>query len=162
MASISFNAANVAPSTSFDLLPAGWYNAVVAESTIKPTKSGSGQVLNLQFRVLDGQFANRVVFGRINVQNQNPVAEEIGQRDLSSLCHAVGVLQLTDTAQLHNKPVQIKVKVRKDDTGQYEDSNEISQYKAVAGGQAFQAAAVPAAAPSKPAAATPPWQKAAA
>jgi len=159
MASFSFDASQVAPQESFSPIPAGNYTAQVIESEIKPTKSGTGQMLTLRWQVLDGEYKNRIVFDRINIVNQNPTAEQIGQRQLSAVCHAAGVLKLQDTAQLHNKPIKIKVKIRQD--AQYGDSNEVSGYDAVTGGVAT---AIPTQQASAPAsnAATPPWQKKAA
>ena len=162
MAQLNFNAANVQPSQSFDPLPAGDYIAQITESSTKPTKAGTGIMLNLTWTVLDGQFANRKVFDRINVSNQNPEAERIGQQQLSAICHAVGVLNLQDSNQLHGRPCKIKVKVRKDE--QWGDSNEVKGVSAVTAGAApaaagapWQASAAAPGAPSAPTAATPPW-----
>ena len=156
MATLNFNAANVAPQSSFDLLPAGDYIAQVTESSLKPTKANTGMILNLTWTVLDGPYVNRKIFDRINIQNQNPEAEKIGQSQLSAICHAVGVLNLADSNQLHGRPCKLKVKVRKDE--QWGDSNEVKGYSAVAGSTAS-----PASAASAPAAsAAPPWAKAAA
>lgn len=157
MASINFDASQVAPQESFSPIPAGSYIAQVIESEIKPTKSGTGQMLTLRWQILDGQYKGRLVFDRLNIVNQNPEAEKIGQRQLSGVCHATGVIKLTDSSQLHNKPVKIKVKIRSD--ANYGDSNEVGGYDAVAGG----AASIPSAPAANPVgAATPPWQKKAA
>jgi hypothetical protein len=162
MASLNFDATTVAPQDSFSPIPAGDYIAQVTESSIKPTKSGTGMILNLTWTVLSGQFANRKVFDRINIQNQNPEAEKIGQRQLSAVCHAAGVLKLQDSNQLHGRPCTITVKIRKDE--QWGDSNEVKGYAQASGQPAaapsFAPAAQPAAAGS--AGATPPWAKAAA
>lgn len=155
MATLNFNAANVATQSSFDPLPAGDYIAQVTESSLKPTKANTGMILNLTWTVLDGAYINRKIFDRINIQNQNPEAEKIGQSQLSAICHAVGVLNLADSNQLHGRPAKLKVRVRKDE--QYGDSNEVKGYSVVAGG-----AAAPAGAPAPAAGVAPPWAKAAA
>lgn len=152
MASLNFDASTVQPNDSFSPIPAGSYIAQVTDSSIKATKSGTGTLLNLTWTILDGTFANRKVFDRINIANQNPEAEKIGQRQLSSICHAAGVLKLQDSNQLHGKPVKITVKIRQD--AQYGDSNEVKSYESM-GGAAPIAAAPQAAAP------TPPWLKSA-
>lgn len=163
MASFNFNAANVAPQQSFAPIPAGSYIAQVVESEIKPTKNGTGQMMNLTFEVLDGQYKNRKVFGRINVVNQSAEAERIGQSQLSALCHATGVMQLQDTVQLHNKPIKIKVKVRVDESGKYDDSNEVTGYEAISGAVQIPAASQQAqAAPAAPSASAAPWARRAA
>lgn len=160
MASFQFNAANVAPQQSLTPIPAGSYIAQVVESEIKPTKGGTGQMMNLTFEVLDGQYRNRKVFGRINVVNQSAEAERIGQSQLSALCHATGVMQLQDTVQLHGKPVKIKVKVRVDESGKYDDSNEVTGYEAISG--AVQIPAASQQAQAAPTASSAPWAKRAA
>lgn len=160
MASLNFNAANVQPQDDFSPIPAGDYVAQVTDSSIKPTKSGSGMLLNLTWTILSGQFANRKVFDRVNIQNQNPEAEKIGQRQLSAICHAAGVMQLQDSNQLHGRPCSITVKIRQD--AQYGDSNEVKAYKA-AGQVAAQAPAFAQQAPAANAASSaPPWAKQAA
>ncbi len=176
MAQLQFDASTVAPQASYTPIPAGVYTVSIDDSEIKPTQKG-GQMAVFRLRVLEGQHAGRTVFARINVRNPSQQAEQIGQAQLSALCHAAGVLQLSDTAQLHNKVVRARVKIRKDATGQYEDQNEVSGFEAtggpapVAAGFVAQAPAAapaaagfvaqaPAAAPA--AAAQPPWKRAAA
>lgn len=161
MASIGFqfNAAEVKPQDDYSPIPAGDYIAQVTESEIKPTKNQTGQILTLRWQVLDGPCKGRLVFDRINIINQNPKAQEIGQQQLSSICRATGVAALTDSVQLHMKPIMISVKIRKDE--QYGDSNECKAYKPLSGSGAITPAATPfaAAAPAPAAAPTPPWAK---
>lgn len=129
MAQINFDATQVQPQDSFSPIPAGSYIVQIEETEIKATKLGTGQMLKYKARVLDGQYTNRVIFGQINIVNQNPEAEKIGQRQLSALCHATGVLKLNDTQQLHNKPIKVKVKIKIDASGKYDDSNEITAFE---------------------------------
>lgn len=130
MSQLNFDATTVSPSESIEAIPAGWYNAQIDQSEMKPTKDGSGAYLELRFSVLDGQYANRKVFTRLNVRNNNPVAQEIAYKQLSAICHATGVLRVQDSQQLHGLPLKIKVKVRAA-SGDYEASNEISSFKNV-------------------------------
>lgn len=161
MALLSFNAQQVSPESEFSPLPAGVYVAQVVESDVKPTKSGTGHYLQLTWKVLDGQHAGRLVFDRLNIANQNETATRIGQQQLSQLCHAVGVLQLQDSQQLHSRPCRIKLVVKQDP--QYGDSNEVKGYELA---QGMAAPTAPAFAPppvqAKSAAPATPWgQKAA-
>ena len=48
-----------------------------------------------------------------------------------AICHAAGVLQLQDSAQLHNKPMRIRVTIKKSEG--YEPSNEVKGYEAITG-----------------------------
>ena len=158
MAILNFNAAEVSPESEFTPLPAGIYPAQVVESELKATKNGTGHYLQLQWKILEGQFAGRNVFDRLNIHNANETATKIGQQQLSALCHAVGVLQVADSAQLHFKPCRIKLTIRKDE--QYGDRNEIKGYEAIAGAVPSMPTFAPPA-PAKPAAGAPPWAKAA-
>ena len=170
MSYLSFDATQVEPAAPMEVIPAGQYLAAVKDSVVNPTKSGTGQVLTLTWQILDGPFANRLVFDRLNVVNANPQAEQIGQRQLSSLCHAVNVLRMQDTSELHGIPCVIRVTIRKDESGKYGDSNEVKSYSTPAGQvaqaapQAFHAATAAQASPmpppqSRPAPAAPaaPW-----
>ncbi len=156
MANFQFDATAVEPQQSLDPIPAGTYLAQVTESALRPLKSGNGDGLQLTFEVLDGPFARRKVWMNLNVRHNNGTAQQIGQQQLSALCHAVGVLRLADTTQLHNKPVRIRVAIRKDE--QYGDKNEIKGFEAAAGVAAPSLAAQKSAPPRAPA----PWAKTAA
>ena len=119
-----FNATEVEPTTSFEPLPAGKYLAAITESEMKPTKSGSGSYLQLTFTILDGEYKNRVLWARLNLNNPNATAVKIARSELSAICHAVGVMQPRDSVDLHNLPLVITVKLKKrDDTGEL--TNEI-------------------------------------
>lgn len=180
MAQFNFDTNNVEKrENNYELLPAGWYTAQVTESEIVPLKSGQGQALKLTFEVLSDGYRNRKVWARLNVRHSgSPQAEQIAQQQLRELCDSIGIVRMQDTVELHNKPVQIKVKVRKSDDPQYEDQNEVNGFKPVGGspahgqamaaGMAQRAATPPANAPVAAAAApaaggsTPPWAKKAA
>jgi hypothetical protein len=148
-----FNATEVEPTTSFEPLPAGKYLAAVTESEMKPTKSGSGSYLQLTFTILEGEYKNRVLWARLNLNNPNATVVKIARSELSAICHAVGVMQPRDSVDLHNLPLVITVKLKKrDDTGEL--TNEIKGYarKDAAGANGQQ--------PQAPVADnTPPWKR---
>ena len=122
-----FDANQVEPNQGFDVLPAGEYEACIVASQMKPTKDGTGKFLELELQILNGQFQNRKVFDRINLVNQSAKAVEIAKGTLSAICRAVGVLTPQDSSELHNKPLRIKVSVRKSE--EYGDGNEVKAYK---------------------------------
>lgn len=137
MAKLNFDASTVAPATAPEVIPAGWYNAQMTASEMKPTADGTGGMLACEFTILSGEHAGRKQFDRLNLFNKNPVAVEIAYKTLSAICHAVGVIQVEDSQQLHGKPLQLKVALRPAGPGadgkHYEASNEIKGYKAVDG-----------------------------
>jgi hypothetical protein len=128
-----FNPADVPPANDITPLPSGEYPAVIVDSDMKPTKAGTGQYLELHFQVIDGPMKGRQVWGRLNLDNPNPKAVEIAQRDLSAICQALGITQtITDSAALHNRPLMIRVEYR-EGTGQFGASNEVKAYKRLEG-----------------------------
>ena len=176
MALLNFDANTVAPSAPLEPIPAGWYNVSIVGSEMKPTKTQGNAYLELELQVIDGQYAGRKVFDRLNLHNTNAVAAEIAYRTLSAICHATGVIQVADSQQLHGIPLQAQVSLREGRTeGEktYGPSNEVKGYKALENAAPAQQAA-PAAtngaappwasqAPSQqqaaPAGNTPPWAK---
>ena len=179
MANLNFDARQVEPQKALDPIPAGWYNAKITESEMKPTKDGEGTMLALTLQVIDGQYANRKLFDRLNLQNKNAVAQNIAYQTLSAICHATGVIQVQDSQQLHGIPLMVKVNLRPAGQGKdgqfYDASNEVKGYKAIEGQQApppgfapqqpqQQQAPPPQNAPwqgqqAQPQTQTPPWQQ---
>jgi len=134
MAILSFNAADVQPS-QHDLIPTGSYEAIITESEAKPMKSGQGTGINFTFQIVSGPCSGRKLWQWVTYEHRSsPEAQRIGREQLSAICHAVGVLQLQDTAQLHNLPLIISVGIDKRDNTR----NTINKYAA-------KAAATPAA-----------------
>lgn len=130
MAKINFNAENVAPMQAFDPIPAGWQVAHITESEMKETKKGNGHYLQLVWEILDGKYKGRKVWDRLNIHNPNPIAQEIGQQNLSAICHAVGQLHVADSSMLHNQPCKIKIKVT--NSADYGPGNEVAGYVSMA------------------------------
>jgi hypothetical protein len=112
---------------AFDVLPAGDYDVVIVASELKTTKKGDGHYLELQLQVLSGQYQNRRLFDRLNIDNPNATCQLIGRGVLSAICRAVQVETPNDSAELHNKPLKAVVRVAKDDSGN--PTNEIKGYK---------------------------------
>ncbi len=129
MAVLNFNAQTVAPAMGMETVPKGWYNVIMDQSEMKPTKDGQGGYLECRFTILDGAHAGKHIFTRLNLQNKNQTTVEIAQKQLSAIAHAVQVLQVQDSQQLHGRPLKVKVKIRVDTTGEYEDQNEITVFK---------------------------------
>lgn len=137
MAQLTFDASKVAPAQAPQPLPDGWFPTIIVESEIKPTKDGTGTRLSLTFQVCEGHpYAKRKVYEGLNITNPNPVAQSIAAEQLSAICHAVGVIQLQDTNQLHGIPLLVKLSTtaKRTDTitGQtYEPKNEVKGYSKI-------------------------------
>jgi len=157
LSAYNFNAEEVEPSSSFDPIPAGWYQAIISNSEMKATRDGYGEYLSLTLQIIEGQYENRLVFARLNLKNANDKAVDIARKDLAAICRAVGVMSPQASEELHDKPLMIKVKVRPA-SGEYEASNDIGGYKSVEGANLTPA---PKTQTPPPAATTTkkPWQK---
>ncbi len=171
MANFSFDIGTVEKrENNYELLPAGWYTAQISASEIRDMRSGNGQALKLTFDVLSEGYRGRKIWVQLNIRHTSPKTQSIAQQQLRDLCEAIGLARFNDTTELHNKPMQIKVKVRPSENPQYEDQNDVAGYKPVAGGStlpqagvaARQSAPAPANAPAAGGASTPPWAKRAA
>ncbi len=146
-----FDANNVDPATDFEAIPAGKYLAVITDSEVKANKTGTGSYLQFTFQVIDGEYKNRFLWARLNLDNPNATAVKIARAELSAICRAVGVMAPGDSVELHDLPLVISVKCRKrPDTGDL--TNEIKGYakKEAAAGKPVQAATDT----------TPPWRRA--
>jgi hypothetical protein len=145
-----FDANQVEPANDFEPVPAGKYLAVITESEVKTNKAQNGSYLQLTFQIIDGEYKNRFLWARLNLDNSNATAVKIARAELSAICRAVGVMAPNDSVELHDLPLVISVKCKKrTDTG--ENSNEIKGYakKEAASGKPVQAATD-----------APPWRRA--
>lgn len=138
---LNFNARTVTPSSEGQSsIPAGWYNATVQDGEVKATKgANAGSSLNLTYKVLDGEYEGSVVFGKFTMENASAKAVEIGQQDLSALCHAVNVMDVTNDKVFNGKTLQIKVGFEKQseaDVKKYGEKNKVKAWKPLEGATA--------------------------
>ena len=113
----TFDASGVEPLTGYELLPAGDYLAQIVESEMRPTRNGNGEYLWIGMDILEGQYQGRKAYDQLNLINPNPTTVEMAQRTLSAICHATGQLHVSDSEDLHFKPMTIRVSIRKPKDG---------------------------------------------
>ena len=142
---LTFDASTVAPSTVFDPIPPGWYNAEITDAEVVAVKGrGSNERIKMEFQVMDGEHKGRKFFGSINHKNANAQAQEIGTKELSAICHAVNVIHVSDATQFIGKCLQVKVRVKPEDKeGGYDAQNEPKGYKPLEGATAMGGQAGP-------------------
>ena len=142
-----FDATTVDPLDSgFMPLPDGDYEVAIVRSQNKPTKSGTGSYLELQCQVVSGEYAKRVLWARLNLKNPSTAAVEMAKRELSSICHATGVLRPKCKEELHNIPMIVHVVQVEGRNGM---QNEIKGWRAKENAAPVAQSAAPA--PSTPA-----------
>ena len=155
-----FDASTVEPTSSFDVIPAGEYNAICSKTEVKKTKDEKGKFISATFQIFDGEFDGRLVFQNITLSNPSDKATEIGKRELSSFCRAINVITPKDTSDLLEKPLVIKVGIEPAKNG-YEAKNNVKEFKAYGESSDKPSApsAKPSSKPSAPAEAKKPWSK---
>lgn len=125
----TFNAADApATRTEYAPLPAGWYLASIHSAEVKQTKAGNGEYIKVRYDIVGGEHANRVVFGNLNLKNQNEAAQNIGRQQLGEIMRAIGLPTIQDTDQLVGGVLEIKLSVR--DDPQWGVSNEVKAFRA--------------------------------
>jgi hypothetical protein len=115
---------------------------------VKPTKAGTGEYLELEMQVVSGEHSGRRHWERLNVSNPNKQAEDIAKAALASLCLAVNVTDIEDTADLHDIPFIARVEIDRKEP----DRNRIVGYSSAEAAPAPAAKPAPAARPAAPAA----------
>ncbi len=148
-----FNASAV-ETPSHDPIPAGEYVAIITASEMKDTKAGTGQYLELTFQIAEGEHEGRFAWARLNLVNPSEKAVQIALADLAAICKAIGIMQPKESSELHDKPLIIRIAVKKDGDGN--PRSEIKGYKPAAAAQQ-KPVAQSAPAPSKPS--VPPWKR---
>ena len=143
-----FNANNVEAMTEFEPIPAGKYAAIITSSEMKDTKSGNGSYLELTFQIIEGEYKNRLLWARLNLDNPNELTVKIARAQLAAICRSVGVTEPKDSFELHNLPLVINVRQKTDDEG--EIRNDIKGYFKREGANSR---------PTQAASPTPPWRR---
>lgn len=144
MVALNFNASQVAPSGAFTVYDTGEYTVMITGSELKPTKAKAagtaqkGSYFQFNMRIVEGPHNGGTVISRVNWENDNSTAEEIGRSELSAICRVTGVMHLQDSQQLHGIPFKVMLvkKPRGDDATKF--GNEISEYRNMAGQAADQ------------------------
>lgn len=130
---------------SVEAIPAGEYKAVIVASESKRTKAGDGEYLELEHQIIEGEYAGRKLYSRLNLQSKNPKAVEIARSDLAQIRNATGKLNPRDSIEFHNIPILIRVVYLLPDPAKNRENpqNDIKAWKPIAG-VALQQAASPA------------------
>lgn len=132
-----FNLADLpeAQETSFEPIPAGWYDVSITSAEVRDTKAGTGKYIAVRYDVTGPTHQGRIIWQNLNIQNPNPQAEEIGRRQLGDVMRAIGLATLSDTDQLIGNSLQVNVKIRPAANG-YEASNDVSAARSAGGSSA--------------------------
>jgi hypothetical protein len=107
-----FDATQVEPAQEFECIPKGEYLAMAVSSEMVETAAKNGnEFLKIEWELLDEKFKGRKLWSRLNLRNSNDVATKIAMAELSSICHAVGILRPKDSDEFNGKPLLLKVAI---------------------------------------------------
>jgi hypothetical protein len=111
----AFNAQQYDPTQGVGGLPIGKHPVIVESSEVKANAKNDGGYLQLNLKIIDGPQTGTVGAYRLNLYHSNQQTVEIAHRQLSAVCHVVGVFNVQDSAQLHNIPFMVEVGPQKND-----------------------------------------------
>ena len=114
----------------FTPIPAGKYVAQIKKSEFKATKAKTGHYLKLEFSIIDGEYKGRKLWENLNLDNPNPVAVEIANKTLNTICQACNKSGVQDSEELHGIPILITVKVNPA-SALHPASNSIKFYESI-------------------------------
>jgi hypothetical protein len=131
---MTFRAADFDPATGSSQLPVGLHPAIVAESEVIPTRDKDGGMLALTLQIIDGEHKNARGVWRLNLWNKSQQAADIAARQLSALCHVIGVPELTnDVSPVHGKPFLVEVALQSGENGTEKGYTEVRAVKKMDG-----------------------------
>lgn len=97
-------------------LPDGKYNVEITNSDYRDNSNGTGSYVMVEFRVIDGEFSDRKLWGNYNIVHSNETAQEIGQQQFAKLClAALGKPSCSDTDELIGRQLCVGVGLDKKD-----------------------------------------------
>ena len=125
----------------FSVIPPQDVIVAVTQSDYAPNKKNTGHALNLQFQILDGEFAGRNLWDMLNLDNPSADAVRIAQSTLKQILIATNMLGKfgQDTAVLHDIPMIATLEVEAErtvDGKTYKAKNKIVKYSPMAAGAA--------------------------
>ena len=123
----AFNAQQYDPTQGVGGLPVGKHPVIVESSEVKANSKNDGGYLQLNLKIIDGPSAGSVGAYRLNLYHQNQQTVEIAHRQLSAVCHVVGVFNVQDTQQLHNIPFIVEVDFQKGEEARQKGYTEVKR-----------------------------------
>ena len=122
-----FDASQFDPAQSAGSLPVGKHRVIIESSEVKATKANTGGYLELTLQIIDGPNAGQTGAFRLNIYSQSEAAKGIANRQLSAICHAINVIQIQDSAQLHNQPFMVEVALQKGEEAAQKGYTEVKK-----------------------------------
>ena len=123
----AFNAQQYDPTQGGGSLPVGRHPVIIESSEVKANKANDGGYLQLNLKLIDGPQMGTTGAYRLNLYHSNPQTAEIAHRQLSAICHVIGVFNVQDSQQLHNIPFIIEVGLQKGEEAAQKGYTEVKK-----------------------------------
>ena len=123
----AFNAQQYDPTQGGGSLPVGRHPVIIESSEVKANKANDGGYLQLNLKLIDGPQMGTTGAYRLNLYHSNPQTAEIAHRQLSAICHVIGVFNVQDSQQLHNIPFIAEVGLQKGEEAAQKGYTEVKK-----------------------------------
>ena len=123
----AFNAQQYDPTQGGGSLPVGRHPVIIESSEVKANKANDGGYLQLNLKLIDGPQMGTTGAYRLNLYHSNPQTAEIAHRQLSAICHVIGVFNVQDSQQLHNVPFIVEVGLQKGEEAAQKGYTEVKK-----------------------------------
>ena len=123
----AFNAQQYDPTQGGGSLPVGRHPVIIESSEVKANKANDGGYLQLNLKLIDGPRMGTTGAYRLNLYHSNPQTAEIAHRQLSAICHVIGVFNVQDSQQLHNIPFIVEVGLQKGEEAAQKGYTEVKK-----------------------------------
>jgi len=135
----TFSVDELPEADSLEALPAGWYDAAIAEAEVIPTyeldDDGRQTVtkahIKIQFCIEGPSHEGRNTYTRINIKNPSEQCVKIGLGELRSMLTAIGMRAADDSSQLIGARLGIRLVVK--NSPEYGPQNDVKGYRAIGG-----------------------------
>ncbi len=116
-----FDARQYDPNQGTPAHPVGKFLATITDTAIKPTKDNDGGYFEVEFTTQHGKASMRY-----NLWNKNQQAVDIAHRQLSALCHSVGIYNVDmNNGGLALRNAQLTIEVAKQKDSEYTEVKRV-------------------------------------
>lgn len=111
----------------FPPIPEGIYRVKIESQKEIENISKAAKGITIRYKILEGEFAGRLVFDRFYLEHQNKSYEKGERNRFNGLLEAIKTPSLSSVFEINAKPLTIKVKIKKA-TADYPEHNSVADY----------------------------------
>jgi hypothetical protein len=113
----------------FKPIPEGLYKVKIEKQKEIENNAKTAKGINISYKILDGEFAERLVFDSFYLDHPNKEFEKSERNRFNGLLEAVKLLSLSSVCEINARPLAIKVKIKKASSdGKFPECNKVADY----------------------------------